>query len=180
MIRFFLISLLFVSSSVFSACDNLLDYSHQQLRSNEKIDLCERYSGKVLLIVNTASKCGFTPQFEQLEALYQRYRAEGLVVLGFPSDNFFQEYDSSEETAEVCYVNYGVTFPMFASSNVHGRDANPLFRQLSERSDTSVKWNFYKFLVARDGKHVEAFNSRSEPLGGALEQAIKRALSQDQ
>lgn len=174
-----IIALLWVSSwsiNVLAACNNLLDYSPQKLRSEELVNLCDNYQGEVLLVVNTASKCGFTPQFEQLEALYQKYKDQGLVVLGFPSDNFFQEHNDSGEIAEVCYVNYGVTFPMFETSSVRGGDANPLFAELQRQSDLSVKWNFYKYLVGRDGEVIEGFNAKQEPIGGDIEAAIVEAL----
>ncbi|CAH0992785.1 Hydroperoxy fatty acid reductase gpx1 [Sinobacterium norvegicum] len=164
------------TTNTFASCNNLLDYSHQKLRSEEQVNLCDSYEGEVLLVVNTASKCGFTPQFEQLEALYQKYKDQGLVVLGFPSDNFFQEHNDSGETAKVCYVNYGVTFPMFETSSVRGGDANALFAELQNQSDLSVKWNFYKYLVGRDGQVIEGYNSKQEPMGGDIEAAIVEAL----
>jgi glutathione peroxidase len=163
-------------SQSFASCNNLLDYSHQKLRSEEVVNLCDNYQDEVILVVNTASKCGFTPQFEQLEALYQKYKDEGFVVLGFPADNFYQEHDDSGEIAKVCYVNYGVTFPMFETSSVRGDDANPLFAELQRQSEMSVKWNFYKYLVGRDGEVIAGFNSKQEPMAGDLEAAVVQAL----
>ena len=117
------------------------------------------YQGKVVLVVNTASKCGFTPQFEGLEKLYADLAAQGLVVLGFPSDQFaHQEFDSDKETAEFCQLNYGVTFPMFRKIDVNGRDAHPLFTWLRREKGglmgDAIKWNFTKFLVNREGEVV--------------------------
>jgi len=158
-------------------CEGLLNYSHQKLRSKEVVDLCAAFKGKVILAVNTASECGFTPQFEGLEALYQTYKEQGFVVLGFPSNDFKQEFKDEEKTAEVCYVNYGVTFPVFQSSPVRGSDANALFKQLADQTDTTPKWNFYKYLIGRDGKAVAAFNMRTKPNSKKLVEAIEAELS---
>ena len=144
-------------------CGEILGHSMQQLNTRETIDLCDSYQGKTLLIVNTASKCGFTPQFDALEALYQRYQDKGLVILGFPSDSFKQEYDDAGKTAEVCYLTYGVKFPMFASSKVRGDDANPVFKALIAKSGESPSWNFNKYLVSSDEQTVKHFGSRTAP-----------------
>lgn len=144
-------------------CKDILSHSMQQLNTRETIDLCDSYQGKTLLIVNTASKCGFTPQFDALEALYQKYQDKGLVVLGFPSDSFKQEYDDAEKTAEVCYLTYGVKFPMFASSKVRGDEANPVFKALIAKSGESPSWNFNKYLVSSDEQTVKHFGSRTAP-----------------
>lgn len=159
-----------------AACDNLLDFSHRRLASSQEENLCQAYSGQVLLVVNTASRCGFTGQFSDLEALYQKYRDDGLVVLGFPSDDFNQEHDEEEATAEVCYVNYGVTFPMFATSAVRGEQANALFAALAE-AEQAPRWNFTKYLIGRDGSVLASFGSRVEPLSSELEQAVVSALA---
>jgi len=121
-----------------------------------------------------ASFCGYTPQFEGLEALYQRYKDQGLVIIGFPSDDFFQEADQSAETAEVCYVNYGVTFPMTSEINVRGRDAHPIFEHLKQADSPS--WNFNKYLIGKDGAIIEHFGSNTEPLDDELLAAIETAL----
>lgn len=129
----------------------------------------EDYRGKVLLIVNTASKCGFTPQFAGLEALYQQYKERGFVVLGFPCNQFAeQDPGANDEILNFCQVNYGVTFPMFDKINVNGANAHPLFEYLKEEAPgslglTIVKWNFTKFLVDRDGKVVKRFAPNAEP-----------------
>lgn len=127
----------------------------------------KEYEGKVLLIVNTASKCGFTPQFKELEELYQKYKDQGLVVLGFPSNQFKQELDSGEAAAEQCRLQYGVTFPMHELVHVNGKDEHPLFTYLKEHSKgflgSSIKWNFTKFLVDRDGHVVARYASKDKP-----------------
>ncbi|MFP4208566.1 MAG: glutathione peroxidase [Wenzhouxiangella sp.] len=158
-----------------AACNNLLDFSHRRLASSQEENLCQAYAGKVVLVVNTASRCGFTGQFSDLEALYQKYRDQGLVVLGFPSDDFNQELAEEEATAEVCYVNYGVTFPMFATTGVRGEGANDLFRALAE-VEQAPRWNFTKYLIGRDGTVLDSFGSRVQPLDSELEQAVAAAL----
>ncbi|RLL43661.1 glutathione peroxidase [Oceanobacillus piezotolerans] len=128
----------------------------------------EDYKGKALIIVNTASKCGFTPQFEGLQELYDQYKSQGLEILGFPCDQFNnQEFDNMEETLEFCQVNYGVTFPMFAKIDVNGDQAHPLFVFLKDRKKgilaKAIKWNFTKFLVDREGNVVERYAPTDEP-----------------
>ena len=128
----------------------------------------DRYKGKVMMIVNTASKCGFTNQFSQLEELYDKYKDEGFVVLGFPSDQFKQELSSSEDAAEFCRLDYGVTFPMHEMIKVNGDEAHPLFKHLSSEAKgllgQSVKWNFTKFLVDRDGNVIKRYAPKDNPL----------------
>ncbi len=129
----------------------------------------EHYRGKVLLIVNTASKCGFTPQYTQLEELYNQYKDQGLVVLGFPSNQFMnQEPGNNEEIASFCKMEYGVTFPMFAKTDVKGENAHPLFTYLTEHAPgvlglKAVKWNFTKFLVDRNGEVVQRYAPQTNP-----------------
>ena len=138
----------------------------------------ERYRGQVMLIVNTASKCGFTPQFEDLEALYKKYKSDGFVVLGFPSNQFKQEVATAEEAASQCRMSYGVTFPMHEIVKVNGKDAHPVFEYLTSHSKgilgKSVKWNFTKFLVGRDGEVVARFGSTDKP--SSFEDEIKKIL----
>jgi glutathione peroxidase len=139
--------------------------------------LCQ-YAGKVLLVVNTASYCGFTPQYEGLEALHARYAARGLVVMGFPSNDFGrQEPGSSRQIAELCFNTYGVKFPMFAKTVVVGPQANPLFAALAQATGKPPAWNFHKYLVDRQGKPVAAFASSVRPGDPALVAAIEKALA---
>ncbi|MBH0002861.1 MULTISPECIES: glutathione peroxidase [Pseudoalteromonas] len=156
-------------------CQDFTNVDIRKLRSKESINLCQ-FKNKPLLIVNTASNCGFTYQFKGLEALYQQYKEQGLVVLGFPSDDFFQEEDNEKETAKVCFVNYGVTFPMFATSKVRGSEANPIFKYLNEQT-SSPNWNFYKYLVSADRKTVLRFNSKVAPNSEQMITAIETAFS---
>lgn len=149
----------------------------QKLRSKIDLDLCGLYAGKPLLVVNTASHCGFTPQFKGLEAIYQRYKGQGLEVLGVPSDDFKQEADDAAETAQVCYGNYGVTFNMTQVQPVRGDDAIPLFRELARQADQAPRWNFYKYVVDRQGRVVAQFPSLTKPDDPALQAAIEKAIA---
>ncbi len=166
------------SPALFAAdCPPLLQHELPKLRSKETLDLCQ-FSGKALVVVNTASHCGFTPQFKGLEALYQRYKGDGLEMLGVPSDDFFQEDDDAAETAKVCYQNYGVTFAMAQTQPVRGSDATPLFRELAAQADGQApRWNFYKYVVDRQGKVVGVFNSKTKPDDPALLEAVQKALA---
>ncbi|MEH8021870.1 MULTISPECIES: glutathione peroxidase [Rheinheimera] len=161
-------------------CGDILGHSMQQLNTRESVDLCDTFKGKTLLVVNTASKCGFTPQFDALEALYEKYKDQGLVVLGFPSDSFKQEYDDAEKTAEVCYLTYGVKFPMFASSKVKGNDANPIFKALIAKTGETPSWNFNKYLVSADEQSVVHFGSRTKPDDKDFISAVESMLLQNQ
>jgi len=161
-----------------NTCPSWLDTDMRLLRSEQSKNLCKAYGGKVLLIVNTASHCGFTKQFKGLEALYQQYRERGLVVAGFPSDDFKQEAGSEQETANVCYANYGVTFDMFAPISVKRESAHPLFKTLAEQGDGFPKWNFYKYLVNRRGEVIQRFSSMDAPDSDAMRKAIEAALAQ--
>ena len=163
------------SQNVEQGCNDFTNVSMRKLRSKQTLDLCQ-FKGKPLLIVNTASNCGFTSQFKGLEEVYQKYQDQGLVVLGFPSDDFFQEEDDEKDVAKVCYINYGVTFPMFATSEVRGSDANPIFKHLNEQT-SSPNWNFYKYVVSADRTKVERFNSKTKPNSEELTQAIELAIS---
>lgn len=155
-------------------CPPLLDFQMQRLRSPEQVNFCEAYRGKLLLVVNTASNCGYTPQFKGMEALYQKYKDHGLAVVGFPSNDFHQEFDNAEQTAKVCYLNYGVSFPMMATSSVKGTQANTLFKRLIAASGKEPQWNFYKYLVSQDGNTVAAYESSVTP--EQLEPLIKPLL----
>ena len=159
-----------------AACPALLQHTFPRLQDEKPQALCQ-YTGKVLLVVNTASFCGFTPQYKGLEALHARYKDRGLVVLGFPSGDFAQEKSSNQEIADFCENTYGVKFPMFAKSAVRGSDANPFFRQLAREAGRAPLWNFHKYLVGRDGKVVANFGSMTKPEDRAVVAAIEKELA---
>lgn len=159
-----------------ASCPAVLKHSFKRLQDEAPQDLCQ-YSGKVILVVNTASYCGFTKQYEGLEKIYSKYAARGFVVLGFPSNDFAnQEPGSSKEIADLCFNTYGVKFPMFAKTAVKGADANPLHAELAKATGTEPKWNFTKYLIGRDGKVIAHFPSKVTPedpqLTGKIEQAL--------
>ncbi len=159
------------------ACPEVLNYSFNRLQTGKLESLCQ-YRGKVVLIVNTASYCGYTHQYEGLEALYRKYKSRGLVVVGFPSNDFGgQEPGSNKEIAEFCRLTYGVEFPMFEKSSVTSIKTNPLYAELLARTGQSPKWNFHKYLVDRDGKQVRSFGTRVEPDNGDLIGAVARMLA---
>ena len=159
-----------------AACPALLQQSFPRLQDEKPQPLCQ-YAGKVLLVVNTASYCGFTPQYEGLEALHAKYAAQGLVVMGFPSNDFNQESSDSKKIADLCFNTYGVKFPMFSISPVRGKDANALFAQLAQATGKSPSWNFNKYLVDRQGKPVAHFGSTTAPDSDTLVSAIEKALA---
>lgn len=159
------------------ACAPLWRHTIDRLQDEKPQDLCQ-YSGRVVLVINTASKCGFAPQYEGLEALYRRYKDRGLVVLGFPSNDFGrQELSSNTAIADFCENTYGVQFPMFVKTSVAGAGAHPLYRDLAQRTGQWPRWNFHKYLVARDGQTIKAFASAVEPQDPALIKDIERMLS---
>lgn len=155
--------------------DALLGHELKRLHASEMVDLRARYAGKPLLFVNTASRCGFTGQFEGLEALHQEYKDRGLMVAGFPSNSFRQEEAYEADTAAVCFVNFGVSFDMYSPISVRGRDAHPIFQELARQS-SAPKWNFYKYLIDRDGSVVASFPSTTKPDSPALRKAIEELL----
>jgi glutathione peroxidase len=157
-------------------CPATLNHVFARLQDEKPQSLCQ-YSGKVLLVVNTASYCGFTPQYKGLEALYERYRDRGLVVLGFPSNDFEQETGGNRQIADFCENTYGVKFPMFAKTSVRGAQANPLYRQLAQAAGRQPLWNFYKYLVARDGKVIASYSSLTAPDDAGLLKDIERQLA---
>ena len=160
-----------MSTQARAACPDLLQFTAPALRSKNTIDFCDTFAGKPLLVVNTASQCGFTPQFADLEALYQQYGG-ALNVVGFPSDDFNQEHDSSEAISDVCYLNYGVTFTMVEPSSVRGADANGLFARLAQRAGIEPQWNFTKYLISPDGEQVTHFASRVKPTNAEVTDLI--------
>ncbi|MFT3664031.1 glutathione peroxidase [Piscinibacter sp.] len=163
-----------------ASCSPLLARSFPRLQDEKPQDLCQ-YAGRVLVVVNTASFCGFTGQYKSLEALHARYRERGLVVLGFPSNDFGQqEPGSAKEIADFCEGTYGVKFPMFAKSRVAasaGAEANPLFAELARRTGQWPKWNFHKYLVARDGASATSFASKVDPLDRPFVAEVERRLA---
>ena len=161
-----------------AACPDLLNFDAQKLHSSKQVNFCEQFNNKVLLVVNTASKCGFTPQFKELESLYEKYEAQGLEIVGFPSNDFRQEHASEQETASVCYKNYGVSFTMVAPSSVKGPQANKFYQALIEKTGQAPEWNFNKYLVSRDTQQIEHFSSSAAPLGSAMEDTLARWLAQ--
>lgn len=159
-----------------ATCTGLLQQSFLRLQDEKPQSLCQ-YSGKVVVVVNTASFCGFTPQYEGLEALHSKYKDKGLVVLGFPSNDFSQEGGSNKDIAAFCENTFGVKFPMFTKSSVSGKDANPLFKQLAAKTGTAPKWNFYKYVIARDGQSVVSFNSMADPTSRQFLKEIDKQLA---
>jgi glutathione peroxidase len=159
------------------ACPAILKQTFNRLQDDSPQDLCQ-YSGKVILIVNTASYCGYTNQYEGLEAMYAKYAPKGLVVLGFPSNDFGkQEPGSSKEIADFCYNTYGVKFPMFAKSVVSGPTPNPLYVNLIKATGKTPAWNFHKYLIDRKGNVIESFPSKVTPSDKQLVGAIEKALA---
>ncbi|MGI0119538.1 glutathione peroxidase [Zooshikella sp. RANM57] len=172
---FILILFSLFSLTSLASCPDYLNITLRKLHSQDSINLCKVTAGKPVLIVNTASHCGFTPQFKALEALHKQYKDKGLVILGFPSNDFNQEANDEAKTAKVCYVNYGVTFTMFSPTPVTGNQANTVFKYLASKSQ-APKWNFYKYLVSADGTKVKSFASAIEPNSDTLLQAIDELL----
>jgi glutathione peroxidase len=162
-------------SALTLGCPEYLQGEYRKLHSKQNIDLCEITKGKVVLAVNTASHCGFTSQFKELEALHQQYKEKGLVIVGFASDDFKQEDADEEKAAEICYVNFGVTFTMFSPTHVKGKEANNLFKQLAKDS-TEPKWNFNKYLLDQNGKFVKHFGSMTKPDSKKITQEIDKLL----
>jgi glutathione peroxidase len=156
----------------------LLDQDFRRLAGDEIVNLGDAYSGKVILVVNTASKCGNTPQYDGLESLYQEYSDAGLVVLGFPSNDFLgQEPGTEEEIQEFCRLTYKVKFPMFEKVTVKEGDAHSFYDQLAAAAGTYPTWNFHKYLIGRDGKLIAEFSPRTQPYDDKLLNSIKAALN---
>ena len=160
-----------------SRCPPILDHKFLNLM-DEPVSLCQ-FGGKVVLIVNTASECGYTPQYDGLEKLYRRYRDKGFVVLGFPANDFGgQEPGSNKEIAQFCRVNYGITFPVFAKTSVIGTNANPLFRALAGKTGKPPRWNFHKYLLNRAGQPVAAFESAVEPEDQRITAQVEKLIGE--
>ena len=166
--------LLLFGTAALAACPPLLDRKMETIHEKPQ-SLCE-YQGKVLLVVNTASECGYTPQYEGLEALYRKYRGRGLVVLGFPSNDFGgQEPGSNRQIAEFCVNQYAIDFPMFAKTRLKD---NPLYADLAKAAGRAPRWNFHKYLVDRSGKQVLSFDTRVDPTDPKLVAAVEKLLAQ--
>jgi glutathione peroxidase len=160
------------------SCSPLLSQTFPRLQDEAPQSLCQ-YQGKVILVVNTASFCGFTGQYEGLEKLYAKYKDRGLVVLGFPSNDFGQqEPGSNKEIADFCKNTYDVKFPMFAKSSVSGSKPNPLFKMLIAKTGTTPKWNFYKYLIDRNGNVIDAYGSMTTPTSASLTGEIEKLLGE--
>ncbi|MEE4164174.1 MAG: glutathione peroxidase [Woeseiaceae bacterium] len=174
-----LIAAILVSASGLAIAEGgaLLDYDFRRLASDESINLAQEYSGDVVLVVNTASRCGNTPQYEGLEKLYEEYGERGLTVLGIPSNDFMgQEPGTEEEIQEFCRLTYKVKFPMMEKTVVKEGKAHPMYDALAEASGTYPTWNFHKYLIGRDGKLIAEFSPRTQPYDDKLVAAIETAL----
>lgn len=162
--------------SMSTSCPPILQGSYPKLQDETPQALCQ-FSGQVILVVNTASYCGFTRQYDGLERLYERYKARGFVILGYPSNDFGQqEPDNNKKIADFCRNTYGIKFPMFAKSTVRGADANSLFKQLAAITGERPSWNFHKYLISRDGQQVLSFGSQIAPESKALTESIEKFL----
>ncbi|WP_290433775.1 glutathione peroxidase [Aeromonas caviae] len=175
--KWFTLLLMLGSGAVSAACPDYFNVEMRELNSTQRHNLCQLTEGKVVLVVNTASYCGYSGQFRDLEALYQGYKEKGLMMLGFPSNDFWQEAGNENKTAEVCRRDYGVTFPMFNRVAVRGSDAVPLFKGLTAAADGDApNWNFHKYLVGRDGKLIASYGANQNPSDDPLKQQIIDAL----
>ena len=180
--KIFLIGLFFSSNFVFSLseenfeCPDFLNHDIRKLDSKEKENLC-KYKNKVILAVNVASRCGFTYQYESLQTLFNKYKKDDFVVLGFPSRDFmFQEYNDEGDVKEFCTTNYGVTFPLFATSKVKGSNANSFYKDLSSKSGSEPSWNFTKYLISKDGQVTDVFSSKIEPTSLEITKKLEALL----
>jgi glutathione peroxidase len=173
----FALATLMVSAAA-AECPALLKREIPRLQDEKPQNLCQ-YAGKVVVVVNTASFCGFTPQYKSLESLYSRYAARGLVVLGFPSNDFSQEPGDGKAIADFCENTYGVKFPMFIKTRVAdsaGADKNPLFAALKQATGEAPTWNFHKYVIARDGKTVQSFGTMTSPDSSSFVKNIEKLL----
>ena len=171
----FILLVLIVGNHLYADCPEVLDHEIRLLDSTQSVNLCE-YEDKVILAVNVASRCGFTYQYESLQELYKKYEEKDFVILGFPSRDFmFQEYSDESDVKEFCSTEYGVTFPLFATSSVKGRKANSFFKVLTEKSGVRPGWNFHKYLISKNG-NVASFDTKIEPDSEILAKAISKLL----
>jgi glutathione peroxidase len=166
------------ASASAASCSPLLQHTLPRLQDDQPVSLCD-FAGKVLLVVNTASFCGYTHQYEGLERLHGRLASRGLVILGFPSNDFGQqEPGTSAQIGQVCFNTYGVRFPMFSKIQVVGQGAHPLFQSLAQATGEKPGWNFHKYLVDRSGSPIASYPSRVAPESATLVRAIEKALAQ--
>ena len=172
--KLFVLSLSIFSITSF-ACSDVLNNTLRVLDSDDEQNLCE-YSGNVVLVVNVASRCGYTPQYAALQRIYSKYKDDGFVVLGIPSRDFKQEFSEEAKVAEFCSTEYGVDFPMFATAKVKGKDAHPFYKKLIAASGKEPRWNFAKYLIGRDGKVIDHSKSRVMPESEKLVSAIQAVL----
>ena len=159
-------------------CSSLLDFDVRTLNEDTIVNLCEEYQGKVILIVNTASKCAYTDQYDSLEKLYNQYKQKGLVVLGFPSNDFgHQEPGTEKQIKTFCKLTYGVKFPMFSKTRVSQHYADPLYKKLASESGRYPQWNFHKYLIDRNGQLVTDYPSAIDPMNKSVISEIEKQLS---
>ncbi|AWH27351.1 glutathione peroxidase [Stenotrophomonas sp. YAU14D1_LEIMI4_1] len=167
-----------LAGSASAVAADLLDVNYRPLAGKQQVNLLKRYQGQVLLVVNTASKCGYTPQYEGLEALQKQYASRGFAVLGFPSNDFKgQEPGDEKQIQDFCTLTYGVKFPMFEKVHVVGEQATPLYQRLTAATGVAPGWNFHKYLIGRDGKVIAQFASKVTPDDPQLGAAISKALA---
>ena len=171
-----IVSSLFSLSATAEDCPAWKNQTFRQLHSENTFNLCEKFKDKTLLIVNTASHCGFTPQFSGLEALHQRYKSQDFAIVGFASNDFRQAAKSEEKAASICYENFGVTFTMAAPISVKGANAHPLFQKLAQQTQ-APSWNFNKYLVSSDGSRIEHFGSMTSPDSKVLNESIASIIT---
>jgi glutathione peroxidase len=169
---------LFLTSTIAAAKTDVLSHQYRTLAGKEQVNFKKTYSGKVLLVVNTASKCGYTPQFEALEALNAKYQSKGFAVLGFPSNDFMgQDPGSEKEIKEFCTLTYGVKFPMYEKVHVKGNNATGIYRDLKAVTGDEPGWNFHKFLIDRKGNVIGSFPSKVKPDDAQIITKIEAALA---
>jgi len=167
------------SSRAEASCPPVLNFDVHTLADGSRVNLCEQYRGQVLLVVNTAGLCSFTKQYEGLEKLYAEYRERGFAVLGFPSNDFGGQEPGDEASIQhFCRTRYGVEFPMFAKTHVRGAEADPFWLYLTSAGGTRPKWNFYKYLIGRDGRIIKVYSSLTSPDSKRLRKALERALEE--
>ena len=168
--------IIFFSEVSMASCPKSLDFDIKLLGEEKTVNLCQEYLGKVILVVNTASKCGFTYQYEQLEELYRKYVSEGFVVLGFPSRNFlYQEFDEESQVEEFCKSQFDVTFPLFSITNVTAANTHPFFEKLFKETKERPRWNFHKYLISSNGQ-VKSFSHKTDPNNQTIVQAIEESI----